>query len=605
MQGGNFQNSRLDGMTMYVTVANALEQFQQIEVLNGVSASLYGPANPSGMVNFVSKRPTDAPLRRIDLSYDSRSIGTAHIDLSGNADQEGVLRYRINAVAAAGEGYVDGSHLNRRLGTLALDLHPNRDTVVEFTGSNYHLNQKGYPGWFTYGQNVVLPGAPDPTQPGYGQEYAGVDMATQTLTLRLKQNLGADWRLVAGVLNQDATRDINTPVNNLRNAAGAYTSSLANGFAPRFAITSDTVSLNGRVVAGGLTHDLAFGAAGYKSQTYAVTKAATAASVLLGSASIDAPVVFAPPAAGLPNTRANFNSSTVYQQGVNASDTIGITDAWSVRAAVSQDWFHVANYSVAGAGLPGYVDSGASPTLGLIFKPRAEVTTYLTYASSLQAGDAAPGTAANAGAGLAPYRSKQIEAGIKTTVGGIDFAAALFRIARPFANIDAADNVFRISGAQVNRGLELSAVGAATERLTVFGGVTLLDARLRGTPLASTDDKLFVGTPKYKGNLLLEYRVPGIEGLTGTFDWQYSAKRPGNDVNSFYVAGYQLFDLGARYATRIGGRNVTFRAAVDNVANRFYWSTVAPSNITGANTGSLLAHLGAPRTALASVSVDF
>jgi iron complex outermembrane receptor protein len=54
MQGGNFQNSRLDGMTTYVTVANALEQFQQIEALNGVPASLYGPANPSGMVNFIS-----------------------------------------------------------------------------------------------------------------------------------------------------------------------------------------------------------------------------------------------------------------------------------------------------------------------------------------------------------------------------------------------------------------------------------------------------------------------------------------------------------------------------------------------------------------------
>ncbi len=59
MQGGNFQNSRMDGMQMFITVANAMEQFQQIEVVNGVSASLYGPANPSGMFNFVSKRPTD------------------------------------------------------------------------------------------------------------------------------------------------------------------------------------------------------------------------------------------------------------------------------------------------------------------------------------------------------------------------------------------------------------------------------------------------------------------------------------------------------------------------------------------------------------------
>src|SRR5579871_5591837 len=65
MQGGNFQNSRIDGMSMFVTVATAMEQFQQIEVVNGLSASLYGPANPSGMFNFVTKRPTDAPFREV------------------------------------------------------------------------------------------------------------------------------------------------------------------------------------------------------------------------------------------------------------------------------------------------------------------------------------------------------------------------------------------------------------------------------------------------------------------------------------------------------------------------------------------------------------
>jgi iron complex outermembrane receptor protein len=50
---------------------------------------------------------------------------------------------------------------------------------------------------------------------------------------------------------------------------------------------------------------------------------------------------------------------------------------------------------------------------------------------------------------------------------------------------------------------------------------------------------------------------------------------------------------------------VTWRLAVDNVTDRSYWSTVAPSNLTGANTGNLLAHFGTPRTVLAAVSVDF
>ena len=120
MQGGNFQNSRMDGMPIFITVANAMEQFQQIEVVNGVSASLYGPANPSGMFNFVSKRPTDYDLsRRRPCSYDSDSIGTAHVDLGGQIDSNGIVSYRFNGLFGEGDAWVDHSHPIAALGSLA------------------------------------------------------------------------------------------------------------------------------------------------------------------------------------------------------------------------------------------------------------------------------------------------------------------------------------------------------------------------------------------------------------------------------------------------------------------------------------------------------
>src|SRR5579872_5684407 len=100
MQGGNFQNSKQDGMTMFVTVANALEEFQQIEVVNGLSASLYGPANPAGMFNFVTKRPTQDDLREITASYVSDSVGSVKADLGGRIDPGGVVTYRVNGVYA-------------------------------------------------------------------------------------------------------------------------------------------------------------------------------------------------------------------------------------------------------------------------------------------------------------------------------------------------------------------------------------------------------------------------------------------------------------------------------------------------------------------------
>jgi iron complex outermembrane receptor protein len=139
----------------------------------------------------------------------------------------------------------------------------------------------------------------------------------------------------------------------------------------------------------------------------------------------------------------------------------------------------------------------------------------------------------------------------------------------------------------------------------VFGGLTLLNARLEDTPLASTNDRRYVGAARVKGNVLFEYQLTAIPGLVATLNYQFSGKRAANDTNTQFADGYNLFDIGARYATTLMGKPLSLRLAVNNVADKHYWSTVAPSNITGANTGSLLAHLGSPRTVLASASVDF
>jgi iron complex outermembrane receptor protein len=240
-----------------------------------------------------------------------------------------------------------------------------------------------------------------------------------------------------------------------------------------------------------------------------------------------------------------------------------------------------------------------------MYKPQSNMTVYATFASSLQAGDLAPNGTVNSGQSLAPYRSKEYEVGYKASLAKIDFTAALFQIQRPFANINPADNAFEITGLQVNKGLELSAIGEVVSGLTMYGGVTLLDAKLQHTPLESTNDKIYVGAPKVKGNTLFEYQIPTVPGLVASFDWQFSGPRAADDTNSFFVAGYNLFDLGARYTSNVLSKRVTWRLAVDNVADKHYWSTVAPSNLTGANTGSLLAHFGSPRTVLASASMDF
>ena len=605
MQASNFQNARMDGMTIFVTGANAIEQLQQIEVLSGPSSAVYGPANPAGMFNFVTKRPTDEPLRRLNLSYDSSTIFAAHTDLGGRFGSNDVIGYRLNLLAGNGTAFVSQSELDRKLGSLAIDVRPSRETTVELNYSFYDLTQKGYPGWFTYGQKIQLPDAPDPTRVGYGQTYAGVELKNQTGSVRVKYDFGSSWHLVVGGLVQRIDRNINTPVNNLTNNVGDYTSSLANGFAPRFGITSDIAYLNGSFKTGEVSHDMTVGTTGYRAITNAVSNAATPASVLLGTANISNPQTFPEPAAGLPDVGNQFRSSVGTQQGINVSDTVTLTKEWLIRLGLSQDWIRTKNYNKTGAETSSFSQDGISPMPSVIYKPRENMTAYVTYASSLQQGDVAPAGSTNANTGLAPYRSNQWEAGLKLALPKLDLSTAVFRLERPFANTDPSDNTFKISGNQVNYGLEILAIGEIADNLTMYGGVTLLNPKLKGTGNPATDNKQFVGMPKVRSNVLLEYRLPAIAGLVVSFDWQYAGRRPANDTNTTSAPSYSTFDIGARYTTLLMGKSTTWRLALDNLTDEHYWSTVAPSNITGTNIGNMVAHIGAPRTVAASMSIDF
>lgn len=630
-QGSNYENTKIDGMTIFMTGVTSMEQFDQIEVVSGAASSLYGPVPPSGVFNMVTKRSTDYDLREFTADYASDGIGTAKADLGGKLDRNGVVGYRLNALYGDGPGYVADSHERRTLADLGVDVHPWKSTVLQLNYSSNTLLTQGFQGWFTYpdaqqknGSYIRLPPAPDPRQAGIGQPFAGVYLRTDMEEARIKQELGSNWHLVTGILNETVERDINTAVNTLTSNSGNYNTNYASGFAPRFAITSDVAYLNGSFDTFGIGHDFTIGSAGYRASSYSLVTSAntacppSATSTCLGSGDLAAPAIFMQPAQGPPPVGRGFiyDSSDQYQQGVNINDTLRFTDHWMLRLGASQDWFRTRNFNKKSVRSGGFSSHGISPSGSIIFKPTGNSTLYATYVSSLQAdADTAPASTAtvtvvNAGESLAPYRSREYELGYKATFEKIYFTAALFDMDRPFANtFPVAGNPSRVDyeivGDQINRGLELSAVGQLSGGLTAYGGITLLKSTMENTPLASTDNQPYVGTSRVKGNVLLEYHLPTIPGLVATFDYQFSGPRPGDDTDQFSVAGYDLLDVGGRYTLRMWGTPVAWRLTVENITDRHYWSTIGPSNITGANTGSLVAHIGAPRTLQASVTVRF
>jgi iron complex outermembrane receptor protein len=619
VQGSIAQNTRMDGMAIAITGANPMEQYQEMQVENGLGAAMYGPANPSGMFDFVLKRPTEERTANLYLEQDSSSVGTIYGDAGGRLGPHKIFGYRTNLLFGDGTQFVEASRLRRRLAEFAFDLRPTDRTTIDAHYSVYDVVQRGYPGWFSYGPSsktnaaapdYVLPSAPDPTRVGFGQAYAGVNLTTQSTGARILHDFSPNWHAMAGGLAQRLDRFIDTPVNTITDNNGDYSSSLGTGFAPRFGVESDLGYITGVINKWGIKQDVVLASEGYRFNQYSYT-ANAAAALFLGTANVAAPKVFAPPTAGLPQNRGLYQASVVHQQGFNLGDLLSFHNRFMVRLAASQDWIGVDNNS-ATARTSGSNKQGISPSASVMYKPTSWSTAYATYASSLQQGDIAPGSTnlVNANQSLPPYRSKEWELGFKTDAHPIAFTTALFRLQRPFAdtiayNGSATETIYAIVGQQVNYGAEISGQGTMFHRLLVDGGFTALNARLNDTNVASTNGKRFVGIPAYKSNILSEYRVPGVANLNITGDWQFVGKRPQDDQNLHTTTGYNTFDFGFRYVHPLFTKLATLRFTCNNITDTRYYSTIAAGDITGSNASSNVAHLGSPRTISSSLQFAF
>jgi iron complex outermembrane receptor protein len=603
LQAGVVQNTRIDGMNIASTTDYPIEQFDRIEVLEGLAGALYGPANPAGTFNYVLKRPTATPLRHVSVEYATQGGKMASADLGdsfGDSVGDGKrFGYRVNLLDDNGESFVEGSNLKRKLASLAFDIRITDNTRLETNASRYHYTTLGLPGTFALANNVRFPSAPDPTTFGYGQPFAGDDNVTTTDSARLIHQFNRDWQLSAGVLRQESDRASTVPTNTLTNTAGAYKTTVATTTFSLDTILSNTVALNGHVDAAGLRHDLVLSNTGFDWKRY--TPFQTGA-ITLGTASLADPLIFAEPV--FPDFKSRYKALTTRQQSITAGDTVGFGDKWSAGLFLSQSEIDVSNFSKTGATTSSYHADGLSTNATVSYKPQSNANVYVSYADNLQQGDMAPAGSANIGTSLDAYRSKQWELGYKMALGKLQTGVALFRIERPFAFVDT-DNVFKEVGNQVNKGVELTASGDITSRLAVYGGLSWLDPRVFDTGSAATDGKQVLGLSRLVGSLLFDYSVPQIRGLSLNLFLNHTSSMPGDNANTYQVDGHNIADIGARYARKILGRNATWMLAVKNVTNQTYWANITPSGqngYTGAGNGT--GTIGAPRTVRLSLQLD-
>ncbi|MDR1723979.1 MAG: TonB-dependent receptor plug domain-containing protein [Tannerella sp.] len=600
-QGSVVETSRLDGLNIVSTTSYPMEQIQNLEIINGLAGSLYGPAAPSGSFNYSSKRVSTKSLTDVSMYYQQTGITGVHGDISRYfRSTNGYFGFRSNILYADGEGFAVNSNLNRWFVSSAFDAKIG-NLKIETNFGRYNYKQEGYPGGFSYSSKVSLPKNLDPVKAGYGQEWAGADLRTITASARMIYTFNGNWSITAGILNQLVDRLMVNPSNSLIDENLFRQTVSLTATAGRFKVLSNMVSINGKVKTGTIDHNLIFGTNGFSWGVYGTSANSSVSSVIGDSINIYSPVIATQPAT-MPNKGSHYQSGDNSQQTINIGDNIRFSEHWLVLLSASYSMFNNKSYSQKGEVTNTYKDGAVNYSASLLYKPSRSMTVYATYSDVTQTGPS--NTLDNVTTVLDPIRCTQYEIGYKASIANmVDFSMAAFRINRPFAFLDPEDKVFKLQGDQVNTGLELNG-DLNVKSLHVMAGITFLDPKLKSTKSEETSNKQVVGVPKVQSNVFAEYRLPLESDISINGNFHYTGKKASNDTNTAWIDGYATFDLGARYTVSYNDKKIILNVQASNILNEKYWGSIFPSSING-DAGSYSAFMGNPREIKASVRVVF
>jgi iron complex outermembrane receptor protein len=571
----NASSYRKDGMAIAGDTQIPLENKERIEVLKGLSGLQSGVSAPGGVINYVTKRPTDTPLRSVVLETRERGTLYGAVDLGGRFDNTD-FGYRINAAAERLRSYVKGADGNRKFVSAAFDWRISPQALLQIDGDYQRKSQITAPGYQLL-NNTTLPKV-DPDVLLNDQPWSRpVETTSTNIGARFTYQFSPDWNATISANQHQFKRDDYTAFPYGCGAQDLYPGYCGNGDydvynyisrgEKKSPLTAQAL-LQGRFATGSVKHELTVGASFFKNSE----KWGDYLYDWSGVSNIYHPVVVAPAPgdSGPVSERRRDNERAVFAQ-----DIVSLNEELKLHAGAR--YVKVKRDELTDGGDFAHTDIGFwLPNVALVYNVRPNVATYVSYAQGLEHGGVAPMGTRNEHRALEPGKSKQVEVGVKADLRQ-DLAASvsLFQIRKGLEYIDA-NNFFVRNGEAQNRGLEVALAGRATRELTLGVSATALNTQQRDTGSAELDGKRVTDVAAFKSSVYASYAVPQVEGLEVGANWQYSGKKAFDTANKVFVPGYHVVNLAASYATRIGNLATTLRAGIDNAFDKFYWRDVTP-----------------------------
>jgi iron complex outermembrane receptor protein len=491
-----------DGMTLGSMRGVREEPFayERVEVLRGANSTLFGPADPGGSVNFVTKKPRFDKFGQGYVTYGSFDHKETGLDVGDSLNEDKTLAYRLTGKFQDSEREYDHSRDDNQflMGglTWAPTAYTSATVVVDHLKTKSSPNSGGYPLDREYDRSKFF-GEPD---------YNFHDVERNTISGNVSHDFDNGFVLSGNLRYSKLTDDFGYVY--LSDTAGR-TGTTVNRFL--FGTDSEAEQVNGNLM---LKYDARFENVDSSSIVGVEYRndESEDTSVYATTTPIDVanPVYTGVPRGVSPYSRNKQDYTT---KSVFLQQNFSFYERFILTAGVRNDSLDLSSTDITNTkASDNFSENSVRGALTYIVND--EVSTYVSMVESVS-----PPTI-----GVTPQRGKQYEVGVKYAPTGMNalFSAAVYDLNQEDVTIAVVQPNGTIEQETVGeskvRGLDLEARAELTENLSLIGGYSLMKSEVvRGTLFSGTSIKgnEFAAVPKHSGSLWTYYDIPDTKMSAG------------------------------------------------------------------------------------------
>lgn len=478
--------------------------YERIEVLRGANSTLFGPADPGGSVNFVSKQPRFERIRQGYVTYGSFDHKEAGVDVGDAVNGSDTLAFRLTGKLQDSEREYDHSQDDNGFVMGGLTWEPTAFTsatlIVDHLRQDNTPNSGGYPKDREYDRDAFF------GEPSYNFH----DVERTNISASFKHDFDNGFTLRSNLRHSDLSDGYGYVYIN--DVAGRTGPLVDRGY---LGSDGEAEQLNGNLM---LQYDARF--ENIDSSTIVGVEYLDAHSEnvsVYGSADpidVTRPVYrgVSPAIVYQDKDQDSTIKSLFLQQNLSfyerviltlgmRHDSMDVSETDHLSGTRSSDRFSENSFRSA-----------------LTYIVNDEVSAYVSMVESVSPPEV----------GVTPERGSQYELGVKYSPAAINalFSAAIYELIQD----DVATAVVQPNGAieqqtvgeQRVRGLDLEAKAELTENLSVIGGYSYMETEVLrgalnvwGVGVVSIEGNEFVSAPKHSASLWTYYSVPGTSVSVG------------------------------------------------------------------------------------------